>query len=217
MTLGVLGGLGPGATVHFFDRLIKKTPAESDQEHIETLVFNDPTVPDRTAAILNSGPSPKSQLVENAITLDNAACDAIVINSNTTHYYYDAIAAAVDAEVPHLMQLVSERLKKRDFSSVGVLTTEPAAEIGLYDDVAETVVYPDEIDLLMDAMYLYKAGEIEPAKQKFLDGVATVPNHVDCYVVGCTDFSALSVTLNKETVDALEVLVDWCVVRYHAF
>jgi len=213
MTLGVLGGLGPGATVHFMDRLVDKTPAELDQDHIESLVYNDPTVPDRTEAILDDGPSPESQLVENAKILDSAGCDAIVIDSNTTHYYYDSIDAAVDAEVPHLVELVKDELATRGLSSVGILTTEPAMEMGLYDTVAPNVLYPKDTAALMDAMYLYKGGDEEHAQERYVSGVETTPD-VDGYVVGCTDFSALSVPLSKPTVDALDVLVEWCIDRY---
>jgi len=214
MTLGVLGGLGPGATVHFMDRLVEKTPAASDQDHIETLVYNDPTVPDRTDAILGDGPSPEEQLVGNAETLDGAGCDAIVIDSNTTHHYHEAIESAVAADVPHLIELVERRLTERGFSSVGVLTTEPAVEMGLYERVADDVVYPERTDLLMEAMYSYKAGEQDRAADGYRDAVRTVPSPVDGYVVGCTDFSALPVSLSTPTVDALDVLVNWCVARY---
>lgn len=214
MTLGVLGGLGPGATVHFMDRLVEMTPAASDQDHIETLVYNDPTVPDRTEAILGNGPSPEDQLVENAKTLERGGCDAIVIGSNTTHYYYDAIDSSVAAEVPHLMRLVEKELEKRGLSTVGIITTEPAMKMGLYEDVAEEVVYPEKTNSLVEAMYSYKGGEQERATDRYLEGVESTPAHVDGYVVGCTDFSALSVPLSKPTIDALDVLIEWCIHRY---
>jgi aspartate racemase len=214
MTLGVLGGLGPGATVHFLDRLVELTPATSDQDHIETLVYNDPTIPDRTDAILGDGPSPKNQLIKNAKTLDNAGCDSIIIDSNTTHYYYDAINTEVNAEIPYLMRLVKQELVEKGISSVGVLTTEPAIEMGLYEHVANNVVYPEKTELLMQAMYSYKAGEQERAIKKYRNAVQTVPAQVDGYIIGCTDFSALSVPLSKPEIDALDVLVNWCVTRY---
>lgn len=214
MALGVLGGLGPGATVHFMDRLVEMTPAESDQDHIETLVYNDPTVPDRTEAILGDGPSPEDQLVENAKTLDREGCDAIVISSNTTHYYHDAIDSSAAAEVPHLMRLVEKELENRGLSSVGIITTVPAMKMGLYDNVAEEVVYPEKSNSLSEAMYSYKAGEQERATDRYLESVESTPAHVDGYVVGCTDFSALSVPLSKPTIDALDVLVEWCIHRY---
>lgn len=213
MTVGVLGGLGPGATAHFLKCLVEMTPATSDQDHVETLVYNDPTVPDRTDAILGDGPSPEGQLIENAQTLDEAGCDAIVINSNTTHYYHSSVASSVEAEVPHLMQLVGEKLTIEGLSSVGIITTQPAIEMGLYDNVAEDVVYPEDTDSLMNAMYLYKQGNKEHAADEYIRGVESTPAHVDGYVIGCTDFSALSSSLSKPTVDALRVLVQWCIDR----
>jgi aspartate racemase len=214
MTLGVLGGLGPGATVHFMSRLLEMTPASSDQEHIETLVYNDPTVPDRTEAILGNGSDPTPKLVENAKKLDEVGCDSIVIDSNTTHYYYDAISESVSAEVPHLVQLVESEVRLKEWSSVGVLTTKPAKETGLYENVAENVVYPTEMGLLMKAMYAYKAGEKKHAKQMYDAGIQSLPGNVDGYIIACTDFSALPQTHSKPTIDGLEVLVNWCIDRY---
>ncbi|WP_080508309.1 aspartate/glutamate racemase family protein, partial [Haloparvum sedimenti] len=203
-----------GATVHFLDRLVELTPAERDQDHIETLVYNDPTIPDRTEAILGDGPSPELQLIENAKILDNAGCNTIVIDSNTTHYYHNPISESVEAKVPHLMNLVEQKISEKGISSVGVLTTEPAIEMNLYENVADEVVYPRDAGLLMDAMYSYKSGEKHQAKKYYNQAVKTIPKDVDGLVVGCTDFSALSVPLSETTVDALDVLVQWCIKQH---
>jgi aspartate/glutamate racemase len=112
------------------------------------------------------------------------------------------------------MELVARRVARENLSRVGVIATQPAMEMALYENVAETVVYADDSDTLMDAMYLYKAGEKERAIDKYTTGVESIAEEVDGYVVGCTDFSALSSPLAKTTIDALEVLVDWCVNRF---
>ena len=39
-TLGVIGGLGPGATAHFMNLVTDMTEAAVDQEHVEMIVFS---------------------------------------------------------------------------------------------------------------------------------------------------------------------------------
>ena len=57
--LGVIGGLGPGATAHFMNLVTHMTDAAVDQEHLEMIVFSCPSIPDRTRHILdNSQPNP---------------------------------------------------------------------------------------------------------------------------------------------------------------
>ena len=79
-TIGILGGMGPEATADLFYRIIRATPVEKDQDHIHVIIDSNSKVPDRTPAILGTGPSPVSILVEvvdlcvevsNAIGLDH--------------------------------------------------------------------------------------------------------------------------------------------------
>ena len=56
--IGILGGMGPEATVDCFDKIIKNTPATKDQEHLRVIIDSNPEVPDRTAAIIGGGESP---------------------------------------------------------------------------------------------------------------------------------------------------------------
>ncbi len=65
-TIGVIGGMGPAATVDFFAKLLAATAAERDQDHLRILIDNNPRVPDRNAAIAGRGPSPGPQLAESA-------------------------------------------------------------------------------------------------------------------------------------------------------
>ena len=50
--LGILGGMGPQATQDFYQRILDRTDASCDQEHLPTLIWSDTSMPDRTAAIL---------------------------------------------------------------------------------------------------------------------------------------------------------------------
>ena len=90
--LGVLGGMGPLATVDFLSKLIAETPAERDADHVPVLVYSVPQIPDRPAAILAGGASPLPEMLNGLRTLKAAGAACIAIPCNTAHYWYDALA-----------------------------------------------------------------------------------------------------------------------------
>ena len=216
MTLGVLGGVGPAATVNFLETLIAITPARKDQDHIETIVYNDPTVPDRTDAIRGED-DVREHLVANARTLDRMDVEYIVIASNLTHYWFDDVASAVDAEVIHMIRAVSEEIgdQGEGYDRVGLLTTTTAREIGLYERFLDDVelAYPAEMETVMESIYRYKAGHESAARRQIDDLVRDLSAEVDALVLGCTEFSAMEWTDVGPTIDPVEVLASRCVER----
>ena len=86
--LGVLGGMGPLATADFLQKLTLATKAGRDQEHIPLIVYGDCTTPDRTAAVLGTGPSPLPQLLAGIEFLNAARVSAIAIPCNSAHCWH---------------------------------------------------------------------------------------------------------------------------------
>lgn len=215
--LGVIGGLGPAATVAFMDEVIRLTPAECDQDHIEMIVYNDPKVPDRNyPEQRDSDEGPLARLRRNAIKLEGAGADLIVIASNTTHGYHDEIAAAVDVPVPHMIDLVRDHLDDLDVDRVGVLTTVTAVDDELFDVSFQEsdieTVYPSDMESVMDSIYAYKRGEEQAAKRLMDQAVADLEaTGTDSIVLGCTEFSALPWDGASEPIDAATVLAEYCI------
>lgn len=212
MVLGILGGLGPEATVNFLDVLVDRTPAETDQDHLETIVYSDPKVADRNEAILRDGESPLPRLERNARRLELTGADRIVIASNTTHYYHDEIARAVDVPVPNMIEVTADSVSP-NVDTVGVLTTTTAREIGLYDDAftEATVAYPEQMDVLMDAIYAFKSGDRDEAIRLFDSAVEPfLATDIETVVLGCTEFSVLDWNYSIDVIDPVEHLVDYC-------
>ncbi|WP_114577130.1 aspartate/glutamate racemase family protein [Saliphagus sp. LR7] len=205
--LGVLGGVGPAATVNFLETLLAVTPAERDQDHVESIVYNDPTIPDRTEAIRGTD-DVGDQLVENARALDSMGVDSIVIASNLTHYWYDDVAEAVDAEVRHMIRTTCETIGDREYDRVGILSTTTARDVGLYEEFLDgvEVAYPEPMEPLMDAIYRYKAGEKRAAQSSIAGLVEALASEVDAVVLGCTEFSAMEWSLPVATIDPVEVV-----------
>ena len=106
--IGILGGMGPEATAYMFELIIKKTKAETDQEHIHVIINSNPEVPARTDAILGEGPSPTPYLVEGVKTLMQAGAGFIIMPCVTAHYFIPEVAAQVDFP---FLSLLDESLK----------------------------------------------------------------------------------------------------------
>ena len=92
--LGVLGGMGPLATADFLRKLVKKTPAGIDQEHIPVLLYGDCTIPDRTANIVGGGLSPLPKLLDGIRFLNESGAKVICIPCNSAHCWYEEMQAA---------------------------------------------------------------------------------------------------------------------------
>ncbi|HDH63258.1 MAG TPA: amino acid racemase, partial [Firmicutes bacterium] len=90
-TVGIIGGMGPEATLDLFYKIIKNTPAKKDQEHIHLIIDNYPQIPDRTQFILGKGENPLPYLLRSANLLENAGVDAICMPCNTAHFFVDDI------------------------------------------------------------------------------------------------------------------------------
>jgi aspartate racemase len=107
-TIGILGGMGPEATVYMFDLIVKNTAAVKDQDHVPVLVWNDPKVPPRTNAVFGVGPSPLPRLLAGIRILEKGGAGLIVMPCITAHHYAEEIAGR--AKVPFI-NLLDESLR----------------------------------------------------------------------------------------------------------
>lgn len=107
-TIGILGGMGPEATLHMQSLILKKTKARKDQDHIKTIVFSNPEVPPRTDAILKTGPNPAPYLVEGVKALTQAGADFIIMPCVTAHYFIPEVMTQVEFQ---FLSLLEEALK----------------------------------------------------------------------------------------------------------
>jgi len=135
--LGVLGGMGPLASAHFMLRLTVLTPAARDQEHIPTVLWSDPRVPDRTAGKLAGGADPLPWLLRGVRGLRAAGSGAIAIPCNTAHGWYDAMAAE-GVPILHIVDAAAAALRAvAPDGVVGVMGTAGTLAMRLYQDRLE--------------------------------------------------------------------------------
>ena len=201
--IGVLGGMGPEATADFFVKLIRRTPAKSDSEHLRVIIDSNPQIPDRTEAVEGRGPSPVPQLIATAKNLVRAGADLIAIPCITAHAFLDDLRASVEVPVLDAMALIGKhvdgRLAAEDrlalLASTGTLKMRlfrramPGRKFLLpTDDEQERIV--------MDAIYgpagVKTVGVDAGTLERMQDYVAQLAARGAAGVIaGCTEFSVL--------------------------
>ena len=133
ITLGVIGGLGPIATAHFMELIIRMTEADTDQEHLDMIIYNRPSIPDRTSYILDStkpNPLPEMIRVGNALTRQGAGL--IAIPCMTAHYFHRELTRYIEAPIVHAIHEVAAHLKKHGVTRVGIMATDGSIRSGLF-------------------------------------------------------------------------------------
>ena len=132
--IGILGGMGPEATIDLFTKIVKGTKAGKDQDHLRILIDNNPKIPDRTLAIQGKGPSPLPQLVRSAKILEEAGADFIIIPCVTAHHYYKSIQKKIKIPILHLVEVTIQHMTTRfkRFSKVGLLATTGTIKTRLF-------------------------------------------------------------------------------------
>ena len=119
-TIGILGGMGPQATLFFYQKILNLTPAEKDQDHIPTLIYSNSQIPNRTEAILNDQlEMTRKSLVDSARVLEDGGASFIVIPCNTAHHWIEDIKQAVSISVVDMIEETVSFLVKRQLKKVG--------------------------------------------------------------------------------------------------
>jgi aspartate racemase len=196
-TVGILGGMGPAATVDLFDAIVRGTPARTDQEHLHILVNNDPAIPDRTAAILHGGPDPRPRLIAAAQLLERMGAELIAMPCNTAHYYWADLQTALAIPVLNMIHETARavaRLPQRA-QQVGILATSATLRTGLYQEALRAAglrpLEPDERELsqAMAAIYSIKAGEDRQQAKALLAeaGHGLIGRGAQALILGCTE------------------------------
>ena len=134
--LGVLGGMGPLASAQFMVRLTLLTPATRDQDHIPTVLWSDPRVPDRTVGRLSGGADPLPWLLRGIEGLQQAGCTAIAIPCNTAHGWYDTMRDAARVPILHIVDAAAVELGRLGIrpGRIGVMGTQATLAMRLYQD-----------------------------------------------------------------------------------
>ena len=132
--LGVLGGMGPLATVDFLRKMIEETPAAGDADHVPVVVYSVPQIPDRPAAITGNGESPLPHMLKGMHTLRQAGARVVAIPCNTAHYWYDDLVREGGLPILHIADAACAELPARGITAdtVGIIATNGTLAAGFF-------------------------------------------------------------------------------------
>ena len=196
-TVGVLGGMGPEATVDFMTKVIAATPARADQDHLRMLVDHNPGVPDRQKAILDGAEDPGPVLARMAARLEAAGAEFLVIPCNTAYVFKDAVAAATSIPLLSIVDVTvhEARCCVPGIRAIGVLATAGCLAGGVYQHALAAAgidaVTPAEAELaeLMELVYVIKAGKHDEATGQAMARLAEALRErgAEAVIAGCTE------------------------------
>jgi len=216
--LGILGGMGPEATVYFFGRIVEFTEADRDQDHIPIIIYNYPQIPDRTCAYLGCGESPLKELINGVKKLESAGADIIAIPCNSAHLWFKEMQKNTNVEILNMIELAVKSFKKGD--KVGLLATTLTVKSGLYEiplrEKGVEVLLPEDQDFVMEQIRLIKAGKIMEAKKNLLRVVDNLIDRGATHVLaGCTEvpLALKNSDLRIPLIDPMDLLAKECILR----
>lgn len=214
--LGVIGGMGPMATAYFMELIIQMTKAETDQQHLPMIIYNMPTIPDRTAYILDNTkecPLPKMCAIGKALQQQKVCC--IAVSCMTAHYFMDQLEQNISVPVINGVRETATYLKEQGIRKVGIMATDGTVRSGIFHRELEKQglepIVPDE-KAQADVMHLIfenvKAGK--PAEMTRFWSVKEnlQQKGAQAIILGCTELSIIKrdETIGAGFIDAMEVL-----------
>jgi aspartate racemase len=196
-TVGVIGGMGPAATLDFCARVLALTPAQVDQDHLRLLVDNNPKVPDRNRAIAGEGPSPAPVLAAMARGLDLAGAELLVMPCNAAHAFVGAVLEASDLPFVDIIKSTVDATRETvpQARTVGVLGSSGCLDAELYQaafatfGIAVEVPETESRERFMALLYAIKRGETDAAAKAGMIAVAhdLIARGAEAIVAGCTE------------------------------
>jgi aspartate racemase len=230
-TIGILGGMGPEATVDCFDKIIKNTPAAKDQDHLRVVIDSNPKVPDRTAAIIGSGESPVPVMAAGCQALERAGADFIIIPCVSAHVFLADLRRQTDLPFLSIFDAVAETIVRNypEIRIAGLMGTTGTIRGGLFQkrlkqDGIKTLVCDDKIQLqVMAAIYDIKNAHAARSRSEITTDliaaaeslVSGEPDGAQGIIAGCTE---IPLALRQEHLavpyfDAVTILARAAIIR----
>ena len=224
-TIGVLGGMGPTATIDFMRMVIELTKADRDQDHIRMVVDHNPRVPNRQAALFRDGQDPGPVIGEMGKRLEAAGADFLVMPCNSAHSFVNELAESTS--VPFVSIVIATADASTRFRRVAVMATDGCLASGLYQKAlirrgVEAVIPTDrQLADLMALIGRVKAGDTGSLVKSSMQTIAEelLAAGAEAVIAGCTeiplvlDSDALGAPVLSSTEELARVAVNMALGR----
>ena len=202
--IGVVGGVGPAATVDFMDKIVRNTPAQRDQDHIKVVVEMNPQIPDRTENLIGEGTDPTLALYSTCKKLEADEADLIAIPCNTAHAFVERIQPYLGIPIINMLFETVEYIRRNypQCREIGLLATSGTIRSRVYHEIVDkaglNLLVPDEEHQAKVMSSIYgetgvKAGFTEGVcKNELLSALAhLVQRGAQIAILGCTELPLL--------------------------
>lgn len=222
-TIGIIGGMGPLATVYLFERIVLKTKAEKDQDHIRVLIDSNTNIQDRTKAILGLGESPVMELVNSAKILERSGADFLIMPCNTAHYFIDEIKKNIS--IPFI-NMPEESVKYTydkygQDTLVGIMATDGTIKTKIYENYyaklgIKTLAPIKTQGKIMEFIYdVIKKGNYDAGTDLFFECLNELKGlGASAFLLGCTELSTAQYLYKFEGnfINPMEVLAEKAII-----
>lgn len=222
-TLGVIGGLGPIATAHFMELVIRMTDAKTDQEHLDMILYSRPSIPDRTGYILDhSKPNPLPEMIRVGNALVRQGAGLIAIPCMTAHYFHEELTRDIPAPIVHAIHETAVHLKKHGIRRAGIMATDGTIRSKLFQTELERhgieAIVPGELGQKCVMSVIYddiKANRPVDMDKFDYAGRELWRGGAQAIILGCTELSLVKrdYPIGAGYIDAMEVLAQRCVIE----
>mmetsp|Transcript_12122 Transcript_12122/g.17983 ORF Transcript_12122/g.17983 Transcript_12122/m.17983 type:complete len:261 (-) Transcript_12122:69-851(-) len=218
--VGVIGGMGPGATVKLFQYVVELQKATSDEDHVPLLIYNNPQIPNNNKAVLQTGPSSVPAMGYTARALERAGATHLAIPCNTAHCFLSELAEWTNLPILDMIDLTIRSVFDMQVSRIGLLATDGTVKIGLYQKVIKKIskefntrpigmIVPNakgqcEVD---DCILRIKSGDVGADVQRrlLIEAQSLTSRGADIIITGCTE---LPLVLSDELLSFCVKFVD---------
>lgn len=214
-TVGILGGMGPEATVLLMQKVIAAVPAADDADHVPLIVHQNSQVPSRIKALIEGGgEDPGPVLAAMAQGLEAAGAAALAMPCNTAHHYAGAVTAATGLPFLNMIDLTAQALTAAGARRIGMLASPATRRAGVFDAAfgaaGLTPVWAVEEAPLLAIIRAVKAGQrpeaLIPALRAEADALCAAG--ADHLLIACTELSLMTKAMPEGTpwTDSLDCL-----------
>lgn len=198
-TLGILGGLGPAASVYFYQLITEHTKAARDQDHLDIVLVSKASIPDRTEFILGKSPdSPLPAMAEGVRSLAQAGAELIAVPCNTAHYFYDEIQKISPVPVLNIVKETVRLAKNAGVRKIGIMATAGTVTAGAYqqacleEGISFALPCERSQSALMDIIYKSIKTAREPDMAEFIRIAEELYGAgAEAIILGCTELSLI--------------------------
>ena len=212
--IGVVGGMGPYATVSFFQELVDLTPAKKDWEHLHIIIDDNPKIPSRTRAVLYGETSPVEGIVKSINGLQGMGAEVVTLPCNSAHYFFNDIISKINIPLLNLVEIASDGIKKRGLKKPLILGSYVTTHEKLYSEYLPEAIYPqgEWAEMIIDFIEEIKLKSEDVAweeKRKYFQVIQEYWKQIDSVILACTELSIVFRTNEKTDIPIIDSTLEY--------